>query len=66
LLGLRATPQEDSGFSMAELTYGIPLTLPGPNIIIAKSHPRIIDQLRAVAPRVVTGPFPEVKFVKNL
>ena len=46
LLGLRATPKEDSNVSSAELLYGCALTLPGELVSTPESGPRaVLDHL---------------------
>jgi len=50
LLGLRATPKEESGLSSAEAVYGVPLVLPGQ----AQKTPEEADLIRApLAPPVI-------------
>jgi len=43
LLGLRAAPKEDSGISAAELTFGMPLALPGQ--LLGGGEPPVSDVL---------------------
>jgi hypothetical protein len=45
MLGVRATPREDSGISAAELVYGAPLTLPGTLIAAPERPPEFFSQL---------------------
>jgi hypothetical protein len=45
MLGIRATPREDSGISAAELVYGTPLTLPGALIAAPERPPEFFSQL---------------------
>jgi hypothetical protein len=45
MLGVRATPREDSGISAAELVYGAPLTLPGALITTPERPPEFFTQL---------------------
>jgi transposase InsO family protein len=45
MLGVRATPREDSGISAAELVYGAPLTLPGALIVAPERPPEYFLQL---------------------
>jgi hypothetical protein len=53
MLGLRATPREDSGVSAAELVYGAPLALPGQFLSIAEPPTAVfVQQLRSSLPCV--------------
>jgi hypothetical protein len=45
MLGVRATPREDSGISAAELVYDAPLTLPGALITAPERPPEFFTQL---------------------
>jgi transposase InsO family protein len=48
LLGLRAAPKEDCGFSSAEMVYGAPLTLPGEFLGAEEApSPALLADLRA-------------------
>jgi hypothetical protein len=51
LLGLRATPREDSGISAAELVHGSPLSLPGQFLSTAEPPPSsFLRQLQSSVP----------------
>jgi hypothetical protein len=60
LLGLRSSPREDSGLSMAELVYGSALNLPGSLVTAAEPPPELFgQQLRSTVPCVATRQPPE-------
>ena len=58
LLGLRATPKDDIGTSVAEMLYGTPLTVPG--ALITHEHEpdpsRQLERLREIAGHLVPAP----------
>ncbi len=48
MLGLRATPKEDTGVSSAELAFGAPLTLPGELLVTPEaSTEALVEQIRS-------------------
>jgi hypothetical protein len=67
LLGLRSSPREDSGLSMAELVYGSPLSLPGSLVTTSEPPPELFgQQLRSAVPCVATRQLPESQSAASL
>ena len=58
MLGLRTTPKEDMGVSVADMVYGMPLTVPGA-FVVPCNNPDAADHLRRmrdIAGRLVPAP----------
>jgi hypothetical protein len=67
LLGLRATPKEDTGLSSADLVFGAPLTLPGGLLEVGESQPEaFMERLRVAPPSPVTRPLTYVQAVASV
>ena len=58
MLGLRTMPKEDMGVSVADMVYGMPLTVPGA-LVVPNNNPDAADHLRRmrdIAGRLVPAP----------
>ena len=58
MLGLRTAPKEDMGASVAEMVYGMPLTIPGTFFVPSKGPEAAehLQRMRDIAGRLVPAP----------